>query len=409
MVPGANVPVEATRRTLQATACYRRQAQRHLGDTPDTPGRSSGTSRTCPDSRSRRDAPARDHARRIVGAIPAAQRAAIAKNPIAGIESLGYTVVAEPALTSQRGAGGWCDGLSFAEHNTVMYAPTPGSKKENFTLLHEVAHILVENDDDALIWLADRDDPDVETRAALRGDRRRPRRSGRHARRGRRNGPATGEDLKTLVARSAASGPACAIALSSRLSSGAVVIIDRPRRASSTRRFAATTSRCTRGKAHERACRTSAAQPRTGLRHDQDGVLGRQWERRQEYYVNAVATEKRIYAIFSVTDLWGVDQFHGGQEPPEKSNAPRLTIRCACGYFGKAFGWPCDTCKRQFCPKCGECDCARRASAAAAVQQLLLQRSCGRPRRRGLQQLSMNKPAGRAEPPYTGPCALICQ
>ena len=102
------------------------------------------------------------HALRIVAAIEDQKRAVIATDPIAGIESLGYTVVAEPALTSKRGAGGWCDGMSFAEHNTVMYAPTPGSKKENFTLLHEVGHILVEQDDDALIWLADRDNPDVE-------------------------------------------------------------------------------------------------------------------------------------------------------------------------------------------------------------------------------------------------------
>ncbi|WP_244930899.1 hypothetical protein [Nocardioides sp. W7] len=92
----------------------------------------------------------RDHARRLIEAIEPAQRAAVANHPITGIESLGYTVVAEPALISQRGAGGLCDGLSFAEHNTVMYSPTPGSKRENFTLLHEVGHILVERDDDAL-------------------------------------------------------------------------------------------------------------------------------------------------------------------------------------------------------------------------------------------------------------------
>ena len=167
------------------------------------------------------------HALRIVAALPADQRANIALDPIGGIEDLDYEVVAEPALTSQRGAGGWCDGMSFADQNTVMYAPTPGSKKENFTLLHEVAHILVENDDDALIWLADCDNYEVELErlceqiaAALVvpedlidevvG-----------------TGPPTGEDLKTLVTRSAASGPACTIALSSRLSSGAVVLIDR--------------------------------------------------------------------------------------------------------------------------------------------------------------------------------------
>jgi len=303
------------------------------------------------------------HALRIVAALPADQRANIALDPIGGMEDLDYEVVAEPALTSQRGAGGWCDGMSFADQNTVIYAPTPGSKKENFTLLHEVAHILVENDDEALIWLADCDNYEVELErlceqiaAALVvpedlidevvG-----------------TGPPTGEDLKTLVTRSAASGPACTIALSSRLSSGAVVLIDR---------IAGTVIHSAlRGEDLKvypwKGTQVPDGHPLLNLEPG-SGTTSRQywvdtWGRRQEYYVNAVATEKRIYAIFSVTDLWNVDRFHGGQEPPEKSDAPRLTIRCACGYFGKSFGWPCDTCKRQYCPKCGECDCARRASA----------------------------------------------
>ncbi|GAB3854615.1 hypothetical protein GCM10028801_09030 [Nocardioides maradonensis] len=303
------------------------------------------------------------HALRIVAALPADQRANIALDPIAGIKDLDYEVVAEPALTSQRGAGGWCDGMSFADQNTVMYAPTPESKKENFTLLHEVAHILVENDDEALIWLADCDNYEVELErlceqiaaALVVPEALIDEVVG--------TGPPTGENLKTLVTRSAASGPACAIALSSRLSSGAVVLIDR-----------------VAGTVIQSALRGEDLKvyPWNGT-HVPDGhpllklepgsgKTSRQywvdtWGRRQEYYVNAVATEKRIYAIFSVTDLWNVDRFHGGQEPPEKSNAPRLTIRCACGYFGKAFGWPCDTCKRQYCPRCGDCDCARRASA----------------------------------------------
>lgn len=167
-------------------------------------------------------------AQRLVKAISSSQRSIIAMNPRSGIETLGYTVVAEPALTSRRGAGGMCDGLSFAEHNVVMFAPTPGSKRENFTLLHEVAHILVERDDDTLVWLADRENPAVEIErlceqiAAMLlvpeglveevvG-----------------SGPITADDLRTLIGRAQASGPACAIALTPYLGGeGAVVIIDR--------------------------------------------------------------------------------------------------------------------------------------------------------------------------------------
>lgn len=312
------------------------------------------------------------HARRIVAAISETQRTAVTARPLDGIERLGYTVVPEPALTSKRGAGGMCDGLSFAENNTVMYAPTPGSKKENFTLLHEIAHILVERDQHAMIWLADRADPSVELERlceeiaanllipeSLLDDVIGA-------------GPITGEDLKTLVARSAASGPACAIALSNRLSSGAVVIIDRAigRVVHSALRgdnLAVYPWKDTDVPGNHPLLTLQAGD--TAMRKI---FWTDEWERRQEYYVSAVATEKRIYAVFSTSDLWGVEVFHGGPASPAKSNAPRLGIRCHCGYVGMAFGWPCATCMRQYCPKCDECDCPRRDRAQGRCTKCFL-------------------------------------
>ena len=312
------------------------------------------------------------HARRIVAAISDAQRTAVTAHPISGIESLGYTVVAEPTLTSERGAGGMCDGLSFAENDTVIYAPTPGSKKENFTLLHEIGHILVERDQDAMIWLADRPDPSVELERLceeIAADLVIPRSllDGVVG-----TGPITGEDLKTLVAQSAASGPACAIALSNRLSSGAVVIINRA--------IARVIHSALRGEDLVvypwKHADVPLDHPLLALQAG-DTVTRKmywtdKWERRQEYYVSAIATEKRIYAVFSTSDLWGVEAFHGGQISPAKSNAPRLGIRCHCGYVGKAFGWPCPTCRRQDCPRCGECDCQRRDRAQGTCTKCFL-------------------------------------
>jgi hypothetical protein len=305
----------------------------------------------------------RDHARRLIDAIETAQRAAIANHPITGIESLGYTVVPEPALTSQRGAGGLCDGLSFAEHDTVMYSPTAGSKKENFTLLHEVGHILVERDDDALNWLADRDDPDAELErlceeiaaALVVPDDMLDELVG--------TGPITGVDLKTLVTTAAASGPACAIALSSRLSSGAVVIIDRAN--------ARVVHSALRGddltvypwKHNDVPVDHPLLSLEPGATTTSRSYWTDEWDRRQDFYLSAVATEKRIYAVFSPIDLWSVDRFHGGQVPPEKSQAPRTGLRCHCGFVGTATGWPCTTCDQQYCPKCGDCDCQRRDNA----------------------------------------------
>lgn len=304
---------------------------------------------------------ARLHARRIVAKIPAAGRALIAADPVAGIASLGYHAVAEPALTSQRGGGGWCDGLSFAGNSTVFYAPTPGSERQSFTLLHEVGHILVEDDDDALVWLADCPDPDSQLErlcdeiaaALVVPESMLSEVVGA--------GPLTAKHLKTLIAVSSASGPACAIALASRLSSGAVVIVDR-----ATATVVHSTIRGDDLKVYPwRNTEVPAGHPLLSLPPGASTTARSywldQWDRRQDYYMSAVGTEKRIYVVFSVNDLWAVDRFHGGQEPPEKSNAPRRAVKCACGFSGPVSGWPCDACGHQYCPRCGACDCQRRA------------------------------------------------
>lgn len=256
-----------------------------------------------------------------------------------------------------------CDGLSFAEHNTVMYAPTAGSKRENFTLLHEVAHILVESDDDALVWLADRADPDVELErlceqiaaAILVPDDLVNDILG--------FGPITADDLCRLIVRASASGPACAIALASRLTGpGAVIIIDRL-----TDQVIHSSLRSELAIYPWRGNDVPAGHPLKNLQVDTPITTKSFWTnnrgQRQTYYLSGVATEKRTYAILSTIDLWGVDRFHGGQVPPERSNAPRNTLRCHCGFNGETTGWPCSECERAYCPRCGECDCPRRDRA----------------------------------------------
>ena len=60
--------------------------------------------------------------------------------------------------TSQRGDGGWCDGVSFFDSGVVVYAQQHG-RRDNFTLAHELGHFLVFDDTDALNWIADQPDP----------------------------------------------------------------------------------------------------------------------------------------------------------------------------------------------------------------------------------------------------------
>lgn len=102
----------------------------------------------------------RSHANRLVAAIPANIRQALtldAEGALTGL--LGIHVASVPQLQDSRGAGGWCDGLSLTTNRIICYAPSPGSRRQNFTLLHELGHLRVNDDDDALDWLADRADP----------------------------------------------------------------------------------------------------------------------------------------------------------------------------------------------------------------------------------------------------------
>jgi hypothetical protein len=71
----------------------------------------------------------------------------------------GLSVRAVEHLTEGRSDGGACDGVSFLRDGVILYAPTPLSRRENFTLAHELGHWLVENAPDVYDWLADQNDP----------------------------------------------------------------------------------------------------------------------------------------------------------------------------------------------------------------------------------------------------------
>jgi hypothetical protein len=273
--------------------------------------------------------------------------------------SVGIQVKAVPALSTERGAGGWCDGLSFAAHKTILYA-TSKSRRENFTLLHEYAHGLIEDDDEAMVWLADRDAPDrtlellCDTIAGMLlvpeymvdlvvG-----------------NGPVTGQHLLDLFLRTRASQIACAVALSSRLgNTGAVMLTDRttnkvvyaalvdnpsvyPRK----NQPVPTDHPLTRIEIKQNVCRESFWATPSGARH--------------AYYINATAREKRTYSILSEVDLWGCTKVHLNMPGIGNDGQIRVPFTCACGFNGEVPKWPCENCGKYFCPKCYQCDCERR-------------------------------------------------
>jgi hypothetical protein len=288
------------------------------------------------------------------------------RTPFAGVESLGLTASPTDSLPDQRGEGGWCDGVSFLDDGVILYRPSPNSRRENFTVAHEVAHWLIDNDDDAASWVADCDDagrileqlcdyiagqlliPD-DVIAAVVGDQ-----------------PVGAAHLRALHDATQASEPACAIALARQLPGvGAVIIIDR---LAAVVKYASVSWNDFDGK--------PVAYPWPGQSLPDGHLLRRMeadstradrswwatpWGERHDYYLDAVAGANRIHAIFSEIDLWNVQTIHF-DKPERQPGRPTRDLSCPCGFSGSATGYPHDTCREPFCPKCGSCGCERRTS-----------------------------------------------
>jgi predicted RNA-binding Zn-ribbon protein involved in translation (DUF1610 family) len=301
------------------------------------------------------------HGQRIVNAIPIDLRERLRKQPREAMGATGLRVLPVTKLTSSRGAGGMCDGMSFAEHSTVLYAPTD-SRRENFTLLHEYGHLLVDADDAAMNWLADQEDPAIERERLcddiaagllipnyvldqIVG-----------------NGPVTGQHLIDLFLRTQASQIVCAIALSQRLGcTGMVMLTDR---GTNTVVFAALVGQPSIYATSKQAVPSGHPLSRisTGEHVCRESFWATPWGTRTAYYLNAAATDKRTYSIHAEVDVWGAEGLH--LIPPQVSTdaRPRRAITCGCGFSGNVTGWPCPDCGRHFCPRCQSCDCARRAA-----------------------------------------------
>ena len=126
-----------------------------------------------------------------------------------------------------RGHGGWWDGMSITRDGIIFYAPTPDSKRENFTLCHELAHFLVDEDSDEATadWAADlhnrdkviEDVCDIVAQRLLIPDDLVRRTVAEHG--------VTGSALAHLFATSEASRQACAVALAQRLGGDGFVAI----------------------------------------------------------------------------------------------------------------------------------------------------------------------------------------
>jgi len=298
-------------------------------------------------------------ARRIASAVPADLRAQLQQSPLDALIEAGLSVGELPGHSESTR---WCDGLSMTDEGIVLYIATPDSRRENFTLLHEYAHYLVEADGTAMNWVADQPDDrrvleqlcnavastllvpaDVVDETVG-------------------TGPIEAQHLLTLHQKTEASQVVIAIALACRLgTTGAVILVDRSRHTVAAAALAGDLNVWPwKDQAVPDTHPLRRIEPRTHLRTR--SWWATPWGERQTFYLDAVATDRRAYAILTVTDVWGIDTFHGGDADPERVTRPSSERKCSCGYHGRMGGFPCPTCGANFCPKCQECLCTARDS-----------------------------------------------
>jgi IrrE N-terminal-like domain len=297
--------------------------------------------------------------RLVVGLDPLA-RADLAADPASAISRhFGLRVEPRESL-GQRGHGGWCDGLSIAQDDVIYYAPTMNSKRENFTLCHEVGHHLVQRDedDDTLDWAADLQDRDIVIEEVCNLIASLLLVPDDLVRRALDEYSMGGDALEAIISRSEGSREVCAIAMAQHLRcDGFVAVVN-------LRSPAVTLA----SRAHEarpypaRNEVVPAGHPLLSLENGQSQATESWWRWPDgnpfSYYQHATRRGHWVYAVFAVNDLWNVAKFHAGEPERPKIDIPRRDLRCACGFAGEIRGFPCSVCRKPVCPSCG-CDCDR--------------------------------------------------
>lgn len=307
------------------------------------------------------------YATQLANSVTATAATDLVTDPRNALEKhFGLKVTASAALVGAqtRGAHGQCDGLSFLNRGVILYAPSPFSRRENFTLIHELAHFLVSKNDAVLDWLADLTDgqlteerlcdfvaqrlllPEQLIDSVLAG------------------APPAAHHIMDLYEASAASEPVCAIALATRLPcQGAVFICDLGTRAVTSASIQALDEGWP-------AAAPWPGRPVPGghpLRAMDPGSSSRRrswwetpWGAKTPFYVDAVAGERRIHAVLAANDLWNAETLHL-DSPIDVDSRLSGTVFC-CGQTRNVRGFPCTTCKQYFCPKCGRCRCTKPTS-----------------------------------------------
>lgn len=301
----------------------------------------------------------------VVGQLASAVQARFPRDPLAVLQDdLGLSARPAEHLAS-RSDGGACDGMSFLRDGVILYAPSQTSRRQNFTLAHELGHWLVLQSEPVFDWVADQENAPrlLETLCDRIAQRILLPESVVDSVFSKR-APVQAADVLQLFAASQASRPVCAIAIARRLPGlGVVVVIDR-----STDKVTYASVRPDPdqgwplvfpwpGQSVPSGHPFRSTAP--GFAFTRKSFWRDQWGRQEDFYIDAVTDGPRLIAVFSDTDLWQAERLHL-DEPREFDQRPSTQIRC-CGETRAVRGWPCPTCGQPYCPKCGACRCERLA------------------------------------------------
>ena len=248
--------------------------------------------------------------------------------------------------------------MSFREHGVVLYAPPPHSRRENFSLVHELVHHIIDTDEVLVDWLADLPDAHLETEALCDAAAQRLLLPDRLIDTVLGSSPPAAAHLQQLYTSSAASEPVCAIALASRLRChGAVLITDLGGRIVSYASVHVPDDEGWPRVFPWPGRHIPAGHPLisigAGQTRRERSFWQAPWGDRQDYCLDAVAGT-RVHTVLAVYDVWQVSAFHGGDRA-QTIERPQRELTCPCGYQGTVTGFPCPDCHEPFCPKCKEC------------------------------------------------------
>lgn len=297
--------------------------------------------------------------------IAADDRTRFSADPIEVMNTdLGLAVRAVDHLTGGRSDGGGCDGMSYLEDGVVLYKPTGGSRRENFTLAHEVGHFLVEQTEAVLNWVADQREPAklLESICDRVGQQLLLSAADITAVVG--TGPVRAQHVFDLFRVSNASRPVCAIALADRLHGmGAIAIVDR---ATGLVTDASVRPDPDRGWPTVYPWRGQQLPPGSQILNLSAGAgftrrltWRASWGTQADFFIDAVAGASTVVLVFAETDIWTPGS---GAPLIDREFSRQLTLRgFCCGQDFKVRGFPCPTCHQPFCPKCGLCPCEKAA------------------------------------------------